>query len=187
MFGFPAESSTQAIEMLKADHEKVKDLFDAFEDAKDLREKKRIVQEAINELKVHAAIEEEIFYPAVRKAIDDDAIMNEADEEHHEAKVLIAELEEMTGNESHYVAKFTVLSENVKHHIKEEEDEMLPKAEDTDLDFDALGEKMFKRKQKLLVEGVPPAGEEAMVAASRGRGDSPAKNSQRTVRASKKK
>ena len=101
----------------------------------------RIVREALTELKVHAAIEEELFYPAVRKPVGKE-IMNEADEEHHVAKLLIAELDRMDGSESHFDAKFRVLAENVRHHIKEEEGEMLPKARKVKVDFDALAEKM---------------------------------------------
>ncbi len=175
-----AESSSgeglNAIELLKADHEKVKDLFDQFEETENAAEKKRLVDEACHELKIHSAIEEEIFYPAVRREISDEALMNEADEEHHEAKVLIAELETMDGSESHFEAKFHVLSENIRHHIEEEETEMLPKAEETELDMDALGEEMSQRKQELIKEGVPRDAEGRMVAASRGRGDSSAAN-----------
>ena len=162
-----------AISILKADHRKVKGLFVQFEDAKGRREKKKIVAEALLELKCHAALEEEIFYAAVRRQVGKD-IMNEADEEHHVAKVLIAELETMDGSESHYDAKFTVLSENVRHHIKEEEREMLPKAQKVKLDFDQLGERMLTRKKELLQNGFPSVGEETMVAASQGKGDSPA-------------
>jgi len=109
-----------AIALLKKDHDTVKGLFDKFEKAESRPAKTKIVTQALAELKTHAAIEEEIFYPAVRKPVGND-IMNEADEEHHVAKVLIAELEEMDGHEDHYDAKFTVLAENVRHHIKEEE------------------------------------------------------------------
>ena len=86
-----------------------------------------IVSRARTELKIHAALQEELFYPAVRKPVGKE-VVNEADEEHHVAKLLIAELDRMDGSESHFDAKFTVLAENVRHHIKEEEDEMLPKA-----------------------------------------------------------
>ena len=105
--------------------------------------------------------------------------MNEADEEHHVAKLLIAELDVMDGSESHFDAKFHVLAENVRHHIKEEEDEMLPKAKGVKLDFADLAEKMQRRKDKLLADGVPPVGEEVMVRASRGKGDSPAQATRR--------
>ena len=182
-----SKKSNNAIAGLKADHKKVKGLFDQFEDAKDRRTKKKIVAAALDELSVHATLEEEIFYPAVRKEIDDkEGMMNEADEEHHVAKVLIAELEEMDGSESHYDAKFTVLAENVRHHIKEEEGEMLPKAGATDLDFDALGEKMLRRKGALMRGSLPVPAEAKMVAKSKGRGDSPAKAAKRTIKAIKK-
>src|SRR5512140_257769 len=162
-----------AFALLKKDHDTVKDLFDRFENAEGRPAKKKIVDQALAELKVHAAIEEEIFYPAVRRPVGKDT-MNEADEEHHVAKVLIAELEEMDGQETHYDAKFTVLAENVRHHIKEEEGELLPKAKEADIDFEALGQAMMKRKAKLIAKGVPADAEAAMVAASHGKGDSPA-------------
>ena len=163
-----------AASLLKEDHDRVKALFDQFEEAKSRPSKVKIVRAALTELKVHAAVEEELFYPAVRKPVGKQ-IMNEADEEHHVAKLLIAELDRMDGSESHFDAKFTVLAENVRHHIKEEEGEMLPKAEKVKIDFEALAEKMARRKEKLLAGGVPPAGEEVMVKAARGKGDSPAR------------
>jgi hemerythrin superfamily protein len=100
-------TTNPAIALLKKDHDVVKDLFDKFEKAGRRPAKKKIVKQALTELKVHAALEEELFYPAVRKPVGKD-VMNEADEEHHVAKVLIAELEEMDGREDHYDAKFTV-------------------------------------------------------------------------------
>lgn len=185
MFNF--FNSNPATTLLKEDHKRVKTLFDRFEKAKTRGAKWKIVREALEELKVHAAIEEEIFYPAVRKPVGKD-LMNEADEEHHVAKLLIAELDTMDGTESHYEAKFVVLAENVRHHIKEEENEMLPKAEKTKVDFEALAEKMQRRKDRLHAEGVPSVGEERMVSASRGRGDSPALAAKRKApRLTKKK
>ena len=171
MFEFLTTNPSFAL--LKKDHDTVKDLFDKFEKAEGRAAKTKIVKQALTELKVHATIEEEIFYPAVRKAVGKD-IMNEADEEHHVAKVLIAELEEMDGKETHYDAKFTVLSENVRHHIKEEEGEVLPKAKDASVDFEALAQEMLARKATLIADGVPADAEAGMVAASRGKGDSPA-------------
>ena len=176
-----SQSSINAITSLKADHTSVKSLFDQFEKATDRATKMTVVSEALEELSIHATLEEEIFYPAVREAIDDeDGVMNEADEEHHVAKILIAELEEMDGTESHYDAKFTVLAENVRHHIKEEEEEMLPRAQKTKIDFDALGGKMLSLKQELLSEGMPVTDEAAMVANSEGHGDSPAEAARAT-------
>ena len=166
-------ATNPAVALLKEDHDRVKGLFDRFEAAKSRAAKVKVVRLALAELKVHAAIEEEIFYPAVRKPVGKE-IMNEADEEHHVAKLLIAELDVMDGSESHFDAKFTVLAENVRHHIKEEENEMLPTAQAVKLDFEALAEKMLRRKERLLADGVPAVGEERMVRASRGKGDSPA-------------
>lgn len=169
---FGTNDDVDAISLLKKDHVTVKRLFDQFEKAKSLAEKKKIVAEAIMELKIHASIEEEIFYPAVRKPIGKE-IMTEADEEHHVAKVLIAELEEMDGSEEHYDAKFKVLSENVRHHIKEEENDMLPKANALDIDMDDLGKRILARKVQLKKTGVATFAEEKMVAASKGKGNSP--------------
>lgn len=170
--------SNPAVAMLKEDHDRVKALFDQFEKTEGRAARKKIVRQTLIELKVHAAIEEELFYPAVRRPIGKE-IMNEADEEHHVAKLLIAELEAMKGSESHFDAKFTVLAENVRHHIQEEESEMLPKARGVKLDFGALAEKMKRRKARLLADGVPAVGEEAMVKASRGKGDSSARAAKR--------
>jgi len=167
-----------AVSLLKKDHQRVKELFDKFEKTTSRAAKKKIVEAALQELKLHAAIEEELFYPAVRKPIGK-KVMNEADEEHHVAKLLIAELSTMSGSESHLDAKFIVLAENVRHHINEEEREMLPKAQAVKLNFSALAEKMLRRKERLMNDGVPPVGEDKMVKAARGQGDSPAKAARR--------
>lgn len=181
MFDWFTKDGTDAISMLKSDHDRVKNLFDEFKDAKSRSAKKKIVAQTLTELKTHAAIEEDIFYPAVRKRLEK-KVMNEADEEHHVAKVLIAELDVMTGAEDHYDAKYQVLSENVRHHIKEEESEMLPKARGLNIDYDKLAEQMRRHKQQLLTKGFPTVGEETMVAASQGKGDSPAKAAKKTIK-----
>lgn len=173
MRDFFTSTDEGAISILKKDHNKVRDLFDKFENAENLREKRKIVAEAITELKIHTAIEEEIFYPAVRRSIGNE-IMTEADEEHHVAKVLIAELERMDGKEDHYDAKFIVLSENIRHHIKEEESDMFPKARSTSIDMEELGKKMLHRKNQLMKTGVAIFAEEKMVELIKGKGDSPA-------------
>jgi len=164
---------THAIAILVNDHDRVKDLFDRFEKEDSRTSKEKIIGEALTELKIHAAIEEEIFYPAVRKELEKD-VMNEADEEHHVARVLIAELDRDACGDDHRDAKFTVLAESVRHHIKEEEGEMLPKAKGLEIDFEALGQKMLARKKELQRNGIPPDAEHKMVAAANGRGDSPA-------------
>lgn len=173
MYPWFPEQPDDAISMLKRDHDIVKRLFKEFEDAKGAAEKRKVSKEALQELKVHAVLEEEIFYPTVRKQVGKD-IMNEAAEEHHVAKVLIAELEAMDDSSDFYEAKFTVLAENIRHHIKEEEHEMLPKAEDLKIDFVELGQVMLRRKEQLLAEGVPAPAEAKMVASMKSRGDSPA-------------
>jgi len=146
--------SIDPIAMLKEDHDEVKALFDKFESAKSASPKIKAARQAIMELKIHAAIEEEIFYPAFgqhEKQYED--ILLEGEEEHHVQHVLIGELDGMDDNDEHFDAKFTVLAENVRHHIKEEETEMLPKAAKmpgallTD-----LGEQMKERKEALKKE-----------------------------------
>ncbi len=168
-----------AIAILKSDHDKVKELFEQFENTDNIREKKKIAAEAIMELKIHAEIEEKIFYPAVRKAVDAD-LMNEADEEHHVAKLLIGELDQMDGSEDHWEAKFTVLAENIRHHIKEEEGEMMPKARKEEIDFNALGQKLRTAKQQLKKNGVPESDEGKLMAKSKAKADSPAKAAKKT-------
>jgi hypothetical protein len=164
---------SHAIAILKKDHDTVKGLFEEFEKAETTARRTKIVDQALTELKIHAILEEEIFYPTVRAHVGRD-IMNEADEEHHVAKVLIAELDTVDAKNDHRDAKFTVLAESVRHHIREEETEMLPKAKELDIDFEALGQRMLARKKELLKDGIPTDAEHAMVAKSRGRADSPA-------------
>lgn len=141
-----------ALQLLREDHKHVKELFKQFEDADDSRTKGRIVGEALTALEVHAEVEEEIFYPAVRKeANSDDGQMDEAEEEHHVVKLLLAELRKMKPTAGRYDAKFTVLSENVKHHIDEEESEMLPKAAELGMArLNELGVAMEQRKLQLM-------------------------------------
>lgn len=165
-----------AFTLLKADHDLVKELFDKFEETNNSKSKQKIVAEALAELKVHAAVEEQVFYPALRQHMEDeDGLMDEADEEHHVAKFLIAELDQMDGNEEHWEAKFCVLAENVRHHIKEEEGEIFPQARKTDIDFAELGRRMSELKESLSEQGVPPSAEEEMVGKMGLRGESPAK------------
>jgi hemerythrin-like domain-containing protein len=138
--------------MLKEDHAKVQKAFKEFEkmDREDTETMKQVVQTVCEELKVHTTLEEEIFYPAVREAIDDEDIMNEAAVEHETAKMLIDQLENMGPDDPNYHATFTVLGEYVRHHVKEEEGEMFPQAKKTDLDFEDLAQRMKERKQELV-------------------------------------
>ena len=100
-------------------------------------------------LKVHVRIEEEIFYPAVRGAIKDKDLMEEAQVEHDSAKILIRQLERMQPRNPKYAATFTVLCEYVEHHVKEEESEMFPKVRRARINLAALGKKLMTRKIKL--------------------------------------
>jgi hemerythrin-like domain-containing protein len=141
-----------AIELLKEDHASVKKAFREFEkmDHQDTATLRELVTMVCNELKVHTAIEEEIFYPAVRAEIDDEDLMNEAQVEHDAAKALIEQLEALKPDDPLFVANFAVLAEQIEHHVKEEEDEMFPQAKKHKLDLDALGEKMMARKEELM-------------------------------------
>ncbi len=140
-----------ALRMLKDDHDKVKGLFEKFQNARrDDERKGEIAQTICKELTVHTQLEEEIFYPAVREAIDDDDVMNEAVVEHGSAKELIAEIEKMSPDEDMFDAKVKVLGEFVNHHIREEQNEMFPQVRKTDLDLNALAERMRSRKQQLV-------------------------------------
>ena len=144
--------SAAAIEMLKEDHAKVKKAFKEFEnmDRSDTETCRQVVQTVCDDLKVHTTLEEEIFYPAVREAIEDEDIMNEASVEHETAKTLIDQLENMEPDDPNYYATFTVLGEYVMHHVKEEEGEMFPQAKKSDIDLEALGSRMKERKSELM-------------------------------------
>jgi hemerythrin superfamily protein len=149
-----AVAKTQdAIAMLMSDHKKVKKLFADFKKLKDggsSDEKSAIVEQICNELKIHAEIEEEIFYPAVREAIDDSDLMDEALVEHAGAKELIAQLEDADPDEELYDAKVTVLGEQINHHVEEEEGDMFPKTKKAKVDTAALGTQMLERKKTLM-------------------------------------
>ena len=134
-----------AIEMLREDHRKVQGLFEQFEESSDGKE--QICEQAIVELETHAALEEEIFYPAA-KQVDEKELIDEAQEEHHVVKLIIAELKKMSASDERFEAKFKVMSESVKHHIQEEESELFPMVEDK-LDVESLGEQMQARKEEL--------------------------------------
>jgi iron-sulfur cluster repair protein YtfE (RIC family) len=139
------------IELLKQDHEYVKAAYRRFEkmDHEDLAAVEGVVSEVCTALEVHARVEEEIFYPAVRKAIDDDDLMEEAEIEHESAKTLIRRLKRMKLSAAAYVPTFTVLCEYVMHHVKEEESEMFPKVQRRKLNLQALGKKVMERKIRL--------------------------------------
>jgi hemerythrin superfamily protein len=138
-------TADDAIAILTADHKKVKKLFKEYEKLKedgDPSEKEELVAQICAELTLHAEAEESIFYPAVRAAIDEEDLLDEAEVEHATAKDLIAQLEGGDSSDPLYDAKVKVLSEYIDHHVKEEEDEMFPKAKKAKMDMEALGEEI---------------------------------------------
>ncbi|MES2095724.1 MAG: hemerythrin domain-containing protein [Pseudomonadota bacterium] len=150
-----ADTKTQdAVALLKADHRKVEELFEQFEGAKGDGRKEKIALEICMELTVHATIEEEIFYPACEGKIEDD-LLKEAYVEHDGAKVLIAEIEAGGPDDEYYEAKVKVLSEQIEHHVEEEEkrmEGMFAQARHAGLDMDALGEQLRTRKEELIAQ-----------------------------------
>jgi hemerythrin-like domain-containing protein len=148
-------TAPEAIEMLIEDHRKVQKMFKQFEkmkDAGDEQEKRELVEQTCAELKVHTQIEEEIFYPAAREALEEGDLIAEALVEHGSAKQLIEQLEVMDGGGEAFDATFIVLGEYVNHHITEEQNEMFPKLKKAQLDWDALAAEMQQRKHELQEE-----------------------------------
>jgi len=145
------KTTVDAIDLLKQDHDKVERAFKQFEkmDRHDADACRRLIRSVCEDLKVHTALEEEVFYPALRQAIDDQDLMNEAAVEHETAKMLIEQLDNMAADDPSYYATFTVLGEYVRHHVKEEQGEMFPEAKKSKLDLAALGERMRARKDEL--------------------------------------
>ena len=139
-----------AIALLKADHEAVGHLFAEYEKTHSVPNKKALVAEICTALSVHTQIEEEIFYPAVKTALKDKLLVPEATVEHGGVKDLIAQLEGAEPDGEMYDAKVKVLSEYVKHHVKEEQNEMFPNAKASALDMAELGARMAARKDDLL-------------------------------------
>lgn len=166
-------AGSDAIDLLTADHQEVKALFKKFasmqddEDSED--EKATLVTQICDALTIHAEIEEEIFYPALRAAIDDNDLMDEALVEHAGAKNLIAELREMEPDDELFDAKVTVLGEQIDQHVKEAEGSMFPKAKKAKVNTEELGAQLAARKQELAEElgGNPSEAEGAKQGSSR--------------------
>lgn len=144
-----AEIPEDAIALLQQDHREVEALFEEFEQTQSKAEKAKIAAKICLELRVHTQIEEELFYPPAHKEIEHD-LVDEAVVEHASAKDLIHQIETMTPADHLYDAKVKVLSEYIKHHVKEEETEMFPKLRGRRIDMHALAEKMAKRKSQLI-------------------------------------
>lgn len=144
-----APAVQEATALLKADHKLVADLFDQYEHTRSTAKKKKLVASICLELGVHAKAEEEIFYPAVKAALKDKEMVPEATVEHATLKELMAQVEGKEPDGEMFDAKIKVMSEYVKHHVKEEETEMFPKARKTKLDMKALGAQIAARKEEL--------------------------------------
>ncbi|MEO8542016.1 MAG: hemerythrin domain-containing protein [Burkholderiaceae bacterium] len=144
------KAALDAIALLRADHKHVSDLFSQFEKARASTRKAKLVEEICRELTVHAQVEEEIFYPAFRAATRDKELVPEATVEHQSMKDLIAQVQGVPPDGDMYDAKVKVLGEYVKHHVKEEQGEMFPKAKSSKMPMAELGEQIRQRKQELL-------------------------------------
>lgn len=147
-------SAMDAITLLTEDHKRVQKLFRDFEKRKEDEDESRqeLVKQICAELTIHAEIEEELFYPAARDAIDEQDLLDEAEVEHTSAKNLIAQLSSMDLEDELYDAKVTVLGEYINHHVKEEQDELFPKVKKAKIDLKALGEQLMERKKELESE-----------------------------------
>ena len=140
----------EATALLRADHKHVSELFSAYEKTRSTAKKKTLVAQICVELSVHAQVEEEIFYPAVQQALKDRKLVPEATVEHATLKALVAQVEGIEPDGDMFDARVKVLSEYVKHHVKEEQNEMFPKAKNSMLDMMALGAQIATRKSELL-------------------------------------
>ncbi|MEO6321394.1 MAG: hemerythrin domain-containing protein [Polaromonas sp.] len=153
----PARRQKDACDLLDSDHKAVKAMFKEYDALTESRsrsraKKRQLADQICKELTVHATIEEEIFYPAVRQAIKDKGLMNEATVEHASAKDLIAQIRGMDASDEMFDAKVTVLGEYIDHHVKEERGEMFVQARKTRLDLVQLAEKLQLRKEALMAE-----------------------------------
>ncbi|HKX99573.1 MAG TPA: hemerythrin domain-containing protein [Steroidobacteraceae bacterium] len=148
-------ASKDAIALLKADHRQVEKWFAAFKKARSTSRKAKLAEQICDALKLHTAIEEEIFYPAFLSATQDEDKHHEAEVEHEGAKKLIKTIEEMDADDDYFEARIKVLSEMIKHHVKEEEKPggMFSEARKADMDLEELGRRMKSRKEQLQANG----------------------------------
>jgi len=163
----------QAIAMLMDDHRKVQKLFRQFEKTEDESGQESLATEICNELSVHADLEEQVFYPAARDALEEADVIEEAEVEHHVARDLIEKIRQLRPQDGEYCAMVTVLGEYVNHHIQEEEKELFPQMKKSDLDLESLAEDMQQRKHELREQmglETPEGGEMAPGAMQQPRG-----------------
>jgi hemerythrin superfamily protein len=139
-----------ALELLKQDHQAVKDLFDQIDDAEDAKQRKRLFDQIDTQLNIHAHIEETVFYPEMQKIDELKDMVEEALEEHQEVKTLLEEIEGLDPDGDQFSASLEELMENVEHHVAEEEDEMFPKVRERcdQATLDRLGDQLESAKGK---------------------------------------
>ena len=164
-------SGQDAIALLRADHKKVSELYAQYETTRSPAKKKALVATICLELSVHARVEEEIFYPAVKAALKDKEMIPEAQVEHASLKELIAQVKDKEPDGEMFDAKIKVMSEYTKHHVKEEQNEIFPAAKKTRLDMLDLGARIAARKEELmanpeLLDAPPVSAMESMETAS---------------------
>jgi len=150
-----SKGAQDAVALLIADHKEVAAMFEKYEGLSDraFAAKKKLAEEICTALTEHVTAEEEIFYPAFREAAArSDDLVDEAVVEHASAKDLIAQIQGMSPEEEMYDAKVKVLGEMIEHHVKEEEEEMFPKAKKTKMDMESLGQEIAVRKEQLHAE-----------------------------------
>ena len=146
----PGSTGPDAVALLRADHKRVAALYEQYENTRSQAKKKALVATICQELSIHAQVEEEIFYPAVKAALKDKELIPEATVEHASLKELIAQVKDKEPDGEMFDAKIKVMSEYTKHHVKEEQTEMFPKAQKTKLDMKSLGARIAARKEELL-------------------------------------
>ena len=156
--GLPPKAA-HATTLLREDHRAVSEMFGRYNRTKSDTEKRELIERICKDLTVHAQIEEEIFYPAVQEALQDEAVIAEAEVEHASLKDLVEQLQTADPGDIVFEAKVKVLSEYVKHHVNEEQTEIFPRARASGLDMQALGDQLLKRKAELMAENAEETGD----------------------------
>jgi hypothetical protein len=149
------EVGMDATSLLKKDHEEVKQMMSEWENAEE-EQKKQLTKQILREIKVHAQLEEMLFYPKMREVQDLKEVVARSLVEHRGVELLIADMEQMGEDDEMYEATFQVITEQVKHHIEEEEKDLLPKAGEAGIDLNELGEEMELKKEQLMKEADKP-------------------------------
>jgi iron-sulfur cluster repair protein YtfE (RIC family) len=155
----------QVIDALIDDHKRVKKAYRDFkklDPQEDAERCQQLVNQVLMELQVHTALEEELLYPAIREAVNDTDMLDEAEVEHESAHTLIDQLQLMTPEDDKYIARFTVLCEYVLHHVKEEEGELFPSLEKARMDWQTIAGEIETRREELMAVHAPAEEEEEM-------------------------